>query len=132
MADAVDTVVLVNTNLRYHIRITNRSDGTGESAVIKADKSTLTGPLANTEPGSLVLEEIEGIVDGMQVRLDWDHNTDDEIVTLGNGPHKRDFRKDGGLKDPKTAGGTGDVLLTTNGHSAGDSYDLTLRFRKKA
>lgn len=132
MADVVDTQVIADTAMRHVVRITNRSDGTGESSVVKVDKSGLTGPIAGVEPGSLVLEQIQGNVDGMQVQLNWDHDTDDEIVTLAGGIIQRDWRKVGGLKDPKTTGGTGDVLLTTVGHSSGDSYDLTLHFRKKA
>lgn len=130
MADAVNVLVLNNSPHHYVVQLQNQSDGTGEAAVIKVDKSTLTGP-DGTEPSKLKLEKIKGNVNGMQVRLLWDHDTDDELMTLGPGDYNLDFRDVGGLKDPASAGGTGDVLLTTNGHSAGDSYDITLYFRKK-
>ena len=83
MTDTVDIQVLANTTMRYHVRLQNRSDSTGESAVVKVDKSTLTGPLKGVEPGSLVLEEAEGSVQGFaSVRLDWDHDTNDELATF--------------------------------------------------
>lgn len=130
MADTVDTLVVANTKQRYVVRLTNRSDGTGESGVVKVDKSTLTG-LLGAEPSKLVVEKIQYDVAGMQVRLDWDHTTDDEIVTLGPGSGVMNWRQAGGLIDPGSAGGTGDILLTTNGQAAGDSYDITLHLRKK-
>jgi hypothetical protein len=132
MADTVDTIVLANTNRYYAIHIQNRSDGTGESNVVKVDKSTLTGPISGVEPGSLVLLEARWSIQGFaSVRLNWDHTTDDEIMTLtGNG--YEDFRPVGGLQDPKSAGDTGDVLLTTNNNVSGNTYDITLLFRKKA
>lgn len=130
MSDTVNTLVLRNSPLKYVVQIQNQSDGTGESAVVKVDKSTLTGP-DGSEPGKLVLERVQGNVNGMQVRLLWDHDTDDELLTLGPGDYDLDFRSVGGLRDPASAGATGDVLLTTIGHTSGDSYDLTLTFRKK-
>lgn len=130
MADKVTSQVLANTKLRHVIRLQNQSDGGGEAAVVKVDKSTLTGP-DGTEPGRLVIEMVQGNVNGMQVRLLWDHDTDDDAMTLGPGDINMDFRSAGGVKDPASAGGTGDLLLTTLGHTAGDSYDLTLHLRKK-
>lgn len=132
-ADTVDTQVIFNGNNRYIIHLQNRSvDGAGESDVIKVDKSTLSGPIPGVVPGSLVLEEVRWAVQGFaSVRLNWDHTTDDELLTLsGNG--YEDFRPAGGLRDPETSGGEGDVLLTTTGNASGNSYDITLTFRKKA
>ena len=132
MADTVDTQVLFNGLNQYVVRIQNRSDGTGESGVVKVDKSTLTGPNVGVEPGRLALEEIRWAVQGFaSVRLDWDHTTDDELMTLsGNG--YEDFRASGRVIDPNTSGGTGDVLLTTNSNASGNTYDITMYFRKKA
>jgi hypothetical protein len=129
MADAVDTLVLANTRRKYVVRLMNVSDGTGESAVVKIDKSALTGP-NGLEPSKLVVEKIDYTCDGMTARLYWDHTTDDEIaVCAGQGCF--DFRDAGGLIDPGSAGGTGDILLTTNGHTSGDSYTIVLWLRKK-
>jgi len=129
MADAVDSLVVFNGKRKYVIRLTNVSDGTGESAVVKVDKSTLTG-LNGLEPSKLIVEKIEGTCDGMMARLFWDHTTDDEIAFVG-GQFCHDWTSAGGLVDPGSSGGTGDILLTTTGHTAGDSYCITLTLRKK-
>lgn len=130
MADAVTTTTLFEGQQRLVVRLTNRSDGTGESNVTKVDKSTFTG-LNGLEPTSLVVEGIAGDSSGMQVRLYCDRTTPVEIATLGGvGIYKRDYRSIGGLSTAGS-GGTGDILLSTTGHSAGDSYDITLYLRKK-
>ena|SRR3990167_1915364 len=132
MVDTVDSIVIYSSPRRYVVRLTNISDGTGESAVAKVDKSTLTGP-DGTEPGRLMVERIEYDCGGMQVRLFWDHDTDDELAVL-SGAGFLDFTDGGkyaGLVDPNSAGGTGDILLTTNAHTAGDAYQITLFLRLK-
>lgn len=129
MADAVSTTVLHNSPRRLVIQITNLSDGTGESAVTKVDKSTYTG-LNGLEPSSLVVETIKGESIGMEVRLFADHTTDVTIAQLQSGNIDLDYRPYGGLQT-SGAGDTGDILLTTNGHTAGDSYNLVINFRKK-
>jgi hypothetical protein len=128
MPDAVSTKVLSNTSRKYVIQITNLSDGTGESGVTKVDKSGLTG-LNGLEPSSLVVEYIKGTVTGMSVTLYCDHTTDVVIGQL-QGDIDLDYRKQGGFQT-YAAGDTGDILLTTAGHTAGDTYNLIIAFRKK-
>lgn len=130
MADAVDTIVMFSGRLRYAARFTNVSDGTGESAVVKIDKSALIGP-DGTEPGRLVVEELVWNIQGFtSVRLFWDHTTDDEIDVLSGGG-SRDYTGVGGLVDPASAGGTGDIVLTTAGGTSGSSYDISIVVRMK-
>ncbi len=129
MADTVSTTVLTNTKKRHVIQITNTSDGTGESGVVKIDKSTLTG-LNGLEPGSLVVETITGTVQGMIVKLTCDRTTALTIATLDGGQVDLDFRPFGGFQT-NTAGNTGDIVLTTIGHTSGDSYNLIINCRKK-
>jgi hypothetical protein len=139
MADAVTTQVLHkgDHNNRYVVRLTSLSDGTGESAVIKVDISTLG--VTQGEAGApsktctwTTVEKIEYNVSGMTVSLLWDHTTDDVIARLGSGFGCEDFKKVGGLHDPKSSGGTGDILLTTAGHTSGDTYDITLYLKLEA
>ena len=130
MADSVDSVVLFSGTRRRAVRLTNVSDGTGESAVIKIDKSTLIGP-DGTEPSKLVVEEIVWNIQGFtSVRLFWDHTTDDEIDMLSGGG-SRDYTAVGGLRDPGSAGGDGDILLTTAGAVSGATYDISIVLRLK-
>lgn len=131
MSDTVDTITLFNSPKRIVRRFTNISDGSGESAVVKFDKSALTGP-DGTEPSKLVVEEISWDIQGFtSIRLLWDHDTDDEILVLGPGSGYMSWVDVGGLVDPASTGGTGDILLTTVGHDSGDTYNITMVVRKK-
>ncbi len=130
MADRVDTLVLRNQPGEYAVGWMNKSDGTGEAAVIKLDISTLAGPLGDgVAPTSVSVAEISWCIQGFtSVELLWDHNTDDEIDIL-SGAGYRNYRDLSYLVDPKSAGGTGDVLLTTTGAVAGATYDIAICFR---
>jgi hypothetical protein len=127
MADTVDTIVLFNQppSPTYAARFTNVCDGTGESAVAKIDISTLVGP-NGAAPLSTAIKEMSWTIQGFtSVRLFWDHTTDDEIAVL-TGTGSRNYGSLGSLRDPKTAGGTGDILLTTAGNTSGSTYDIAL------
>ena len=128
MADTVTSTVLENGPKWYKIHLMNQSDGTGESAVTKIDLSAITGNLADKTLQSLSLIEVAGSVSSGYVQLLWDATTDDEMYNC-IGDFSIYF--DGGLHDPKSTGYTGDVKLTTSGFASGDSYDITLLFRKK-
>ncbi len=131
MADVVDTAVIRSGPRIYVARFTNVSDGTGESAVTKVDISTLTG-LNGLAPTYTKVREIHWSIQGFtSVRLFWDHTTDDEIDVLAAGFGFRDYTGVGGLVDPKSAGGTGDILLTTAGLVSGATYDITLVLQLK-
>lgn len=137
MADTVDTKVIFNGGRYYVVHLQNQSDGTGESDVTKVDISTLlTSPQINYPGGRVctytAIDRIEHSIAGFNyVLLKWDHTTDDEIATLA-GPGVKDWSVEGGNVDPRTAGGTGDILLTTNGGAAGAAYDITIWLRTKA
>lgn len=124
MADTVDSVVLFKSPDKYAVRLTNIGDGTGESAVVKLDKSAIATTLGITEPAKFIVLELFWNVQGYaSVRLHFDHNTDDELDVLsGNG--YRPYENFGGLVDPGSTGGTGDIILTTNGGAAGSTYDI--------
>ena len=131
MADTVDVQVIHSGPRRYVVRLSNYSDGTGEIDAIKVDKSTLTGPVG-AEPSKLVIEEIEWNLQGFNyVILEWDRTADQEIAVLGTSSGYKNYRPVGGLCDNAT-GGTGDIVLTTSGATAGASYDITLAVRLKA
>lgn len=132
MADAVTSEYLHNGNRRKVLHITNISDGTGESAVAKADISTLTFN-GGVVPTGTAVDMIDYNIQGMDsVRLYWDHTTDDEIAVLPAGQGTIDWNAVGGKADPRTTGGTGDIVLTTNGQVSGGTYDITIYFRPKA
>lgn len=129
MADTVDTLVLLSGPNKYVARFTDVSDGTGESAVVKVDISTLRGPNGQVPVAIALLEVLWSIQGFTSVRLFWDHTTDDEIIVLGSGNGYNDFSGVGGLHDPRSAGGTGNVLFTTAGAASGATYSITLVMR---
>ncbi len=129
MADTVD-VKKVYEGLRNVVyRLTNESDGTVEAAVTKIDKSTLTGPNGAEPSGLSLLEANWNVPDGYVV-LEWDHTTNDEMLVC-SGNNSVSFEGYGGHHDPDSTGGTGDIVLTTDGFVDGSSYDITLAFKKK-
>lgn len=125
MADTVTTQKILDGAKNAVIKLTNLSDGTGESAVVKVDVSTLSG-----SPESVSINRITYDVSGMAVTLLWDATTDVRILTLGSNCGVLDFNSFGGLPNNAGAGKTGDILLTTTGHTSGDSYSIILELTK--
>lgn len=110
------------------IRLTNVSDGTGESNVVKVNKSELRTS-RGIVPKKLVIEKIDYSCSGMSVKLSFDRDPDEVIAVLASDGCK-DWTKQGGFPDPGDVG-SGDILLTTVGHTSGDTYDVTIHFRLK-
>jgi len=131
MVDAVSTNVLYSGRKRYSARFDNLSDGTGETKVLKIDKSGLVGP-AGVEPSKLVIEELTWSISGFTaIELYFDHDADDPVAKMA-GSGYIDYRQVGGLVDPASTGGTGDLLLSTIGAAADATYDVTIVARLKA
>jgi len=124
MADAVSSQTILDNVRNTVMKFTNTSDGTGESAVKKVDVSALTGA-----PASIKIKRIHYSVAGMVARLLWDADTDVTIVDL-QGDGCLDCEGFGGLPNNGGTGVTGDINLTTVGHTAGDSYSLILEMAK--
>jgi hypothetical protein len=124
LADAVSSQTLIDGNKNAVMKFTNTSDGTGESAVLKVDVSALSGA-----PTRVKINKIKYSVVGMVARLLWDATTDVTIVDL-QGDGCLDCEDFGGLYNNAGTGVTGDILLTTSGHTAGDSYSIILEMEK--
>jgi len=130
MADAVTSTTLYDGPQMAVMHFTNVSDGTGEAAVLKVDVSALTAPC-----DEVALAKIEYATSGMAVDILCDATTDTLLWTCPadhSGTH--DFACHGapGLKNNSGAGKTGDLRFTTRGHTAGDTYAITLWLRKKS
>lgn len=131
MADAVTSEYVFNGQKRKLLHLTNISDGTGESDVVKIDVSALTFESGLT-PTYVTVDRIEYNIQGFtSVLLEFDATTDDELAVLPSGMGAIDFFAYGGKTDPKTTGTTGDVLLTTAGAASGATYDIRIEFRPK-
>lgn len=124
MADAVTSQTLIDGLRNAVMKFTNTSDGTGESAVKKVDVSALSGG-----PSRVTITKIHYNTSGMLVRLLWDADTDVTILDL-QGDGCMDFSGFGGLYNNAADGVTGDILLTTVGHTSGDSYSLIVEMQK--
>lgn len=124
MVDSVSSQTLIDGVKNLVVKLTSVSDGTGESAVLKVDVSTFSGA-----PSRVRIKKIHYSVAGMVVTLLWDATTDVRIVDL-QGDGWMDCEKFGGLWNNAGTGITGDILATTTGHTANDSYTIILEMVK--
>ena len=133
MADAVASQTIVDGSSFVALKLTNISDGTGESAVTKVDVSALE---ADSRTGlsctDVNIERIWWQCIGMKVRILFDADTDVMAIELGeNQSGNHDYSIFGGLTNNAGTGKTGDVKFTTVGASDGDTYTVILYLRKK-
>ena len=133
MADAVASQTIVDGPSFVALKLTNISDGTGESAVVKVDVSALE---ADSRTGlsctDVNIERIWWQCIGMKVRILFDADTDVMAIELGeNQSGNHDYSIFGGLVNNAGTGKTGDVKFTTVGASSGDTYTVILYLRKK-
>lgn len=132
MADTVTSQTILNTPYRLVMKFTNVSDGTGESAVKKVDVSAFTaGEKAATCTG-VTIDRIYYTLDGMKVQLLWDASTDVEAYKLLDTTADIDFSTFGGLQNNSGSGKTGDIMITTVGHSNTDTYNIILDMTKQS
>ena len=122
----VTTKVVFSSRNKRVINITGAWDTADETDTVVVDKSALTGP-DGTEPGSIRVDEITWSIGAGYdyVTLEWDHDTDDMIEYL-QGQGYMDYRPFGGKNDPRSAGGTGDIVLTAKGGAANDTISILL------
>ena len=125
MADTVTTQTIADTSgVKFVAKLTNFSDGTGETLVKKIDASELT---FMSEDGNRTIARVYYSVNVQDsksgVELIWDGTTQSTALFLsGNG--FMDFRTDGN-SIPNSAGTpNGDVLLSTRNFANGDNYTI--------
>ena len=133
MADAVASQIIVDGPSFVAIKLTNISDGTGETAVTKVDVSALEADSRTGQSCTDVnIERIWWQCIGMKVRILLDADTDVMAIELGeNQSGNHDYSVFGGLTNNAGTGKTGDVKFTTVGASSGDTYTVILYLRKK-
>jgi|TARA_B000000609_G_scaffold83535_1_gene63093 hypothetical protein len=130
MADVVSTQVLTDTTgVKFGVKMTNISDGTGENLVKKVDASNTT---FMTEDGERKISKIFWSVNTQSgksaVELIWDGETNATAVTL-SGQGFWDLRADGNEIVNNATTPTGDVLLSTKNFANGDNYTILVVFR---
>lgn len=131
---AASVHVMFSGNNKYIINVTGVYSVADETDTVIVDRSALIGPDQVNVPTYIVVERITYDVQGFtSVLLEWDDATDEVIEYLG-GAGYFDYKPVGGKKmaGVPNAAGDGDILLTTAGGSAGDTYSLMLECRLKA
>ena len=132
MADAVTSQTIEDGGKNLVMKFTNISDGTGESAVAKIDVSALdTEPSTGAACSRVTLQRIWFSNIGMGFKLHWKATSNMFICQA-----PKDWSDTWDFTDssitlpgiPNNAGGgvNGDLLLTTNDHTSGDTYSVVV------
>ena len=133
MADAVTATTVEDGPREAIFYLTNTSDGTGESAVTKVDVSELSALQDGTACTGVRIKRITFTNVGMGVKLLWDATTDVIAAQLpADYSDTLDYSDMSVLPNVAASGGnTGDIQLTTVGHSSGDTYSVVLHCLKQ-
>ena len=127
MADLVASQTLLDGERLFIGKYTNISDGTGETAVVKIDVTTLAVNAYGRACNGVKINKIWASTHGMEVRILWDASTDlFTWVIPQNTTYLMDFSSFGGLQNNAGTGVNGNVLFTTSDASAGDMYTIVL------
>ena len=130
MADLVTTQTIADTSgVKFVTKMTNFSDGTGETQVKKIDASEVT---FMTEDGNRKIAKIWYSINTANnksaVELIWDGATNATAMLLsGNGYF--DLRTAGNEIINNATTPTGDILLSTRNFADGDNYTIIVEFR---
>ena len=130
MADLVTTQTITDTTgVKFVSKLTNFSDGTGESLVKKIDASEVT---FMSEDGNRKIAKIWYSINTANaksaVEIIWDGDTNATALLLsGNGYW--DLRTAGDEIVNNSTTPTGDVLLSTKNFAIGDNYTIIVEFR---
>jgi len=130
MADTVTTQTIADTSgVKFVTKLTNFSDGTGETLVRKVDASELT---FMTEDGNRKISKIWFSINTANsksaVELIWAGVTNSTAMLL-SGQGYFDFRPAGDEIPNNATTPTGDVLLSTKNFANGDNYTIIVEFR---
>ena len=133
MADALTSQVIQDGGRTAVLKFTNVSDGTGQSEAVLVDVSSLSAdPVTKQACTGVTLQKITFSNIGMGVELLWDATTNTICWDLNSDyTTDEDFTEFGGIRNTSGSGKTGDILLTTTGHSSGDSYVIVLTLDKE-
>lgn len=130
MADIVSSQVITDTSgIKYVIKLTNYSDGTGETDVTKITAANTT---FMTENGARKIAKVWFSVNTANpksaVEIKWAGATNATALLL-SGQGFFDFRDSGNEISNNAITPTGNVLLSTRNFATGDNYTLVIEFR---
>ena len=130
MADTVTTQTIADTSgVKFVAKLTNLSDGSGETLVKKIDASELK---FMSEDGNRSIARVYYSINTSDrksgVEILWDGATNATALFL-SGQGFMDFRTDGNSIPNNATTPTGDVLLSTKNFASGDNYTIIVEFR---
>ena len=133
MADAVTSQTIQDGERIAVMKFTNVSDGTGESAVKKVDVSALSSNSAGVTCSSVDIARVWWATVGMSVKIDFDATANVLAINLPSDSTGDEYYDDfTAIPNNAAAGGfTGDLDVTTLGHSSGDTYMIVLKLVKQ-
>ena len=127
MADAVTSQTILDGERLFIGKFTNISDGTGESAVVKIDVSTLSSNASGYACNGVKINKVWAQTQGMSVDILWDATLDVVCETIPeNQFYLMDYSSFGGIPNNAGTGKTGDVAFTTVGAVGGDRYTIII------
>jgi len=130
MADIISTQIITDTSgVKFVAKLTNFSDGSGETNSLKVDASAST---FMTEDGNRKISKVYYSINTANpksaVELIWDGATAATALLL-SGQGFFDFRTAGNEIPNNATSPNGDVLLSTKNFANGDNYSLVIEFR---
>ena len=130
MADITSTQIITDTSgVKFVTKLTNFSDGSGETNSLKVDASAST---FMTEDGNRKISKVYYSINTANpksaVELMWDGATAATALLL-SGQGFFDFRTAGNEIPNNATSPNGDVLLSTKNFANGDNYSLVIEFR---
>jgi|TARA_A100001391_G_scaffold40634_2_gene22948 hypothetical protein len=132
MADAVTSQTIEDGGKNLIVKITNISDGTGESAVAKIDVSALnSNPTTGAACSRVSIQRIWFSNIGMGFKLFWKASSNQFIFEApADFSDTWDFSMGNegksGIPNNAGTGVNGDLLLTTVNHTDGDTYSAII------
>ena len=126
MADQITTQTIADTSgVKYVTKMTNFSDGTGESLVTKVDASATTFMSEDAERKiSKIWYSINTTNQKSAVELLWAGTGSNQTAVILSGNGYWDFREAGDELKNNATSATGDVLLSTRNFANGDNYTI--------
>lgn len=135
MANTVDIQKINDSERNAVFKIYIASDGASgdESDTAIVDVSSLNANEHGVSPDNVKINRIHSLLNGFSARLEWDADTDDEILTIKDSQEfDFDYNRSGGLVNPQTTGYTGDITITTEGlASTTDEGTIYLECKKR-
>ncbi len=131
MADALTSQIIQDGGHTAVLKFTNISDGTGQAAAVLVDVDSLSvDPVTRQACTGVTLQTITFSNIGMGVELLWDATSNVPLLNLPQDWEDTIDFSAFGIPNNAAGGKTGDILVTTVGATAGDTYLLVLTLTK--